>query len=296
MFDSNQKRGKYLAFSRMTDLALWQRQPADDFPTVLLVHGLTGNSRTWSAVVGHLSPETGFAAPDLRGRGASWELPGPYGIRRHADDLAALVEKLGIAPVVIAGYSMGAYVGTVFATRHPNLTRAVVAVDGGLRVEVPDDLEDEEALDLAVGPSLSNLALRFASGDEYLAAWGSHPAHEPYLDQLWEPSPGYDLAGSEPELRLRTNRDAVLQDGTDLLFDKEVIGAAHNVAVQMTLLTVDHGMFDQPGGFISNQEAENLVAKNANAEWRRFETLNHSTLMLGNGAKFVARAIEDLIA
>ena len=296
MFDSNQKRGKYLSFSRMTDLALWQRQPASDFPTVLLVHGLTGNSRTWSAVVDHLSPDIGFAAPDLRGRGASWELPGPYGIRRHADDLAVLVEKLGIAPVVIAGYSMGAYVSTVFATRHPHLARAVVAVDGGLRIEVPDDLEDEEALDLAVGPSLSNLALRFPSGDEYLAAWRSHPAHEPYLDQLREPSPGYDLAGSEPELRLRTNRDAVLQDGTDLLFDKEVIGAAHNVAVQMTLLTVDHGMFDQPGGFISNQVAENLVAKNANAEWHRFEGLNHSTLMLGDGAKFVARAIEDLIA
>lgn len=247
-------------------------------------------------VVKCLSPEIGFVAPDLRGRGASWELPGPYGIQRHAEDLSQMIRELGIGPVVIAGYSMGAYVSTVFANRYPDLTRAVVAVDGGLRLELPEDLGDEEVLEAVVGPSLTNLALRFANQDEYLTTWKSHPAHKPYLDDMAMPSPEYDLAGTEPELRLRADREAVLQDGTDFLRAEGVLGAANEITVPMILLTVDHGMFDQPGGFMSDLEAERLVSMNENAEWRRLEDLNHSTLMIGKGAPLVARAIEDSIA
>ncbi|MER6074547.1 hypothetical protein ABT187_38155 [Streptomyces sp. NPDC001817] len=43
-----------------------------------------------------------LAAPDLRGRGRSGRVPGPYGIPVRADDMAAVVDTLGVERVVPA--------------------------------------------------------------------------------------------------------------------------------------------------------------------------------------------------
>ena len=43
-------------------------------------------------------------AIDLRGRGQSADAPGPYGMRRHADDVAVVIERFSAAPAVIAGH------------------------------------------------------------------------------------------------------------------------------------------------------------------------------------------------
>ena len=55
-------------------------------PVVLLVHGVTATHRSWFAVA-EAAPDLDLVAPDLRGRGGSRSLPGPAGMREHADDL-----------------------------------------------------------------------------------------------------------------------------------------------------------------------------------------------------------------
>ncbi|MFZ5850408.1 MAG: alpha/beta fold hydrolase, partial [Actinomycetota bacterium] len=52
-------------------------------PVVLAVHGITANHRTWDLVADRL-PDVRLVAPDLRGRGRSATLPGPFGMARHA--------------------------------------------------------------------------------------------------------------------------------------------------------------------------------------------------------------------
>ena len=42
-----------------------------------------------------------------------------------ADDLAALIEKLGLAPAHVVGHSYGAYVALFLAARHPELVRSL---------------------------------------------------------------------------------------------------------------------------------------------------------------------------
>ena len=49
-------------------------------------------------------------APDLRGRGRSNTLPGPFGMTRHADDMAAVLDFLGVPRAVVVGHSMGGFV------------------------------------------------------------------------------------------------------------------------------------------------------------------------------------------
>jgi len=46
-----------------------------------------------------------FLAPDLRGRGASAGLPGPYGLDVHVADLVAVLSYWGVERAVLAGHS-----------------------------------------------------------------------------------------------------------------------------------------------------------------------------------------------
>src|SRR3954453_23786671 len=101
---------------------------------VLAIHGLTSSSSSWPFLAQELDGPV--VAPDLRGRGRSQHLPGPFGLVAHADDCAAVLRGvLTRAPrerVVGVGCSMGGFVATVLGTRPPDLVRALVLVDGVL--------------------------------------------------------------------------------------------------------------------------------------------------------------------
>ncbi len=79
-------------------------------PVVLAVHGITGSHRTWAPVARHLGEAVTLLAPDLRGRGQSAGLGGPYGMAAHVDDLVAVLDHVGCPRAVVAGHSMGGYV------------------------------------------------------------------------------------------------------------------------------------------------------------------------------------------
>src|SRR5689334_10247955 len=76
-------------------------------PALLLLHGFTLDRRMWGPQLATLSTSFRVVAYDARGFGRS-ALPTsePY---RHCDDAAALVEALGLAPVVAVGHSIGGH-------------------------------------------------------------------------------------------------------------------------------------------------------------------------------------------
>lgn len=272
----------------MTDLAIWERSGD---PTVLLIHGLTGNSRWWTNAISYLPDHLGYVAPDLRGRGDSWNLSGPYGIRRHADDLANLIRERDLGPMVVAGYSMGAWVATTLATGYSDLLKGVVAIDGGLRINYPDGLSDSEAIEQVVGASVAALSLEFESESEYLNNWREHPAIAPYLDSIDLTPLTYSLGGEEPHLVVRASGEAVLQDGGEFLVDETVVKAVQRVECPTTLITVSNGMADTIGGFISETAVTEAIAANPGIRVRHLDGLNHYTLMLTPGARYVANEI-----
>src|SRR6478609_8022023 len=111
----------------------WERHGAP----VLAVHGITSSGWVWPFLAADL--DRPLVAPDLRGRGRSNSLPGPYGLAAHAADCAAVVEAVSDQPVVVVGHSMGGFVATVLAARRPELVRGVVLVDGGLPFPSADE-------------------------------------------------------------------------------------------------------------------------------------------------------------
>ena len=64
---------------------------------VLAIHGISSHRRLWSWLHAE-APELTLVTPDLRGRADSVEVQGPYGLARHADDMATVLDAAGPGP------------------------------------------------------------------------------------------------------------------------------------------------------------------------------------------------------
>lgn len=102
-----------------------------DGPPVLFLHGLTGVAEVWGPTVEALGEGSRYLAMDQRGHGHSPKPPSGYAIADYIQDVRAVVQEMGIAPLHLVGHSMGARVAMVFAARHPELLRSVAIVDIG---------------------------------------------------------------------------------------------------------------------------------------------------------------------
>jgi len=273
------------------EINLWHRPPAEGSPTAVLIHGLTGTSRWWIPVISHLPDDLGLLVVDGRGRGQSWRTPPPHGLIALADDSVAAMDHLGIEEVIVAGYSMGAWIAALIESRHPRRVSRLVLVDGGLAGEAEPDLDVEEALTLAVGPSLARLELQFADPPAYFTWWQQHPSLVGRWHDQLEDAFGYDIHQVEGMWRVRADRDAIVEAGHGITVDDETRNAARSVGSPGLLLVVDHGMLDQPGGFIPLERARQAAEDNDNLDVRMHRGLNHFTLMLGDGAPLVADAV-----
>jgi 3-oxoadipate enol-lactonase len=100
--------------------------PRRGAPTVVLLHavGCTG-LLTWFPAIEPLSRRFRVVTLDLRwhGRGIQSDT---FTVRDCADDVAALVEVLGLDEVVVAGYSMGSIVAQRVWRQHPHLVSGLV--------------------------------------------------------------------------------------------------------------------------------------------------------------------------
>ena len=81
---------------------------------VVAVHGITANGLSWRRVADEVDRRHGpgavrFLAPDLRGRGGSRRVPGPYGLAAHVEDPSSIASIFAAAPLLV-GHSMGGFV------------------------------------------------------------------------------------------------------------------------------------------------------------------------------------------
>ena len=106
------------------------RDHPGDLPAVVALHGLASNARWWDLVADRLANR--LVAPDLRGHGLSPKPAGGYDFNAVTADVAALVDRLGLDRVLVAGHSWGASVALQLAADHPERVLACVCVDGGL--------------------------------------------------------------------------------------------------------------------------------------------------------------------
>ncbi len=96
-----------------------------DGDAILFIHGFPFDRTMWRQQVAACAGWHRIA-PDLRGFGLSDAAPEEWRIGDHADDMAALLDALGVKRAVVCGLSMGGYVAFEVLRRHRERVRALV--------------------------------------------------------------------------------------------------------------------------------------------------------------------------
>jgi len=108
---------------------LWAEVTGEGSPHVL-VPGAGGDHSTWDPLWPHLAATNRTVRYDLRGCGASADRTAAG--FRHADDLAALLDGLGISRTALTGVSMGGRIAVDFALTHPDRVDRLVLISPAL--------------------------------------------------------------------------------------------------------------------------------------------------------------------
>ncbi|GAA0932573.1 alpha/beta hydrolase [Pseudonocardia zijingensis] len=174
-------------------------------PPVLFVSGATGDAGHWTAVAGLLADEYTVLTYDRRANSRS---PRPAGwtatsVDEQADDAAALLTALDLAPAVAYGNSSGAVIVTNLVLRHPAVLRGAILREPSFLGITPASREVAGTVRRVVG--------------EGMAAGGPPVATERFL--RWATGDAA-FEGLDPELR-----DRMLGNG-DVLFGVELEGFA----------------------------------------------------------------------
>ncbi|MGH3014375.1 MAG: alpha/beta fold hydrolase [Gaiellaceae bacterium] len=203
---------------------------------VVLLHAAVGDRRLWDGQVGALAERHLVVRYDLRGYGES---PLPGGPFSYVDDLAALLDHLGIERAAVVGNSFGGKIALEFALEHPGRTRALVLVASALgghepsaELEAFDEAEDalldagklDEAVELNLrtwldGPGRDAAPVLPAARE--LVAQGQRRAFETMLAAYEGSPPPGPVRWTDPPAATRLGEVAV---------PTLVVAGAHDVA------------------------------------------------------------------
>ena len=105
-----------------------------NLPALVLAHGATDSGACWGRVAAALSDRYDVIAPDARGHGQTDAPAEDYSRTTMAADLAAFIRALGLEHPIVAGHSMGAATVLTLISTHPEIARAAILEDPGLRI------------------------------------------------------------------------------------------------------------------------------------------------------------------
>ena len=116
----------------LPDFSLHYWEWPGDPPPIVCLHPSSHYGRIWEWVAERLAPTFRVIAPDQRGHGDSgWRTPASGAAAEdYAADVESLAERLGLERFVLAGHSLGARTGMVYAALHPARVSHLVLVGG----------------------------------------------------------------------------------------------------------------------------------------------------------------------
>ena len=144
-------------------VAVWR---AGD-PVVLAIHGGMSSHRAWTTIVRDLAGAATVIAPDYRGGAGSAEVGPPYGLLAHVADMRGVLDHFAVERAVVTGWSLGGFIAANTAADLGDRASALVLVDGGLPLALPEGFDVVEAEDALFEPLLERYRQRFATREEH---------------------------------------------------------------------------------------------------------------------------------
>lgn len=115
-------------------------ESANNERALLLLHGFTGSSETWTPFIPHFSKRYNTITVDLIGHGLSEAPPNPeqYSLERAADDMITLMDQLALNKIHLLGYSMGGRLALMIACKYPDRVSSLILESSspGLKSEI----------------------------------------------------------------------------------------------------------------------------------------------------------------
>ena len=108
---------------------------------LMLVHGFPLDSSSWNELIPYLKDHFDLILPDLRGFGKSTTVEAPYTLSDIADDLAGLLDDLGVEKTALAGHSMGGYISLAFAKKYPQRVSGLGLIASQAAADAPEGKE-----------------------------------------------------------------------------------------------------------------------------------------------------------
>lgn len=251
---------------------------------VLVVHGVSSQRMLWGWLRAE-SPHLTLVAPDLRGRGDSVEVAGPSSLGRHADDLDAVMDALGLDDANVCGMSMGGFVAVEFAARYPSRVKSLVLVDGGVPVAPPAGLT-RETVGAVFADRIARTQKHFYAVDEYVdfLMSTSLPLLDP-ADPLLRRYAEHDLVDGS----VRLSTDAVVSDAEDVFFGESRF---RELTVPIRFLHAQWSVGKNSAPMYSPQDIDALDLTSITA----LMELDHAgTIMTSAGAGAVGARIDEAL-
>jgi pimeloyl-ACP methyl ester carboxylesterase len=131
-------------YAEVNGLTMYYETHGSGRPLILL-HGGLGSGEMFGPVLTQLAEHHQVVAPDLQGHGRTADIDRPIDAAMMADDIAALIDHLGLDRPDVVGYSLGGGVAMHTAFKHPEKIRKLVAGSANIRRSAiyPDMLEQQ---------------------------------------------------------------------------------------------------------------------------------------------------------
>lgn len=94
---------------------------------LIVLHGAYMNIPSMGPIIPKLAETHKVFALELQGHGRTTDIDRPITYAAMADDVAAFMDKMGLAKADVFGYSMGGQIGLQLAIRHPEKVNKLVA-------------------------------------------------------------------------------------------------------------------------------------------------------------------------
>ena len=100
---------------------------------LVLLHGGLASSEMFGPIIPILAANHQVIAPDLQGHGRTADIDRPIDLQLMADDVAALIDHLGLDKPDIVGYSLGGGVAFFTAAKYPDKVGKLVMASANIR-------------------------------------------------------------------------------------------------------------------------------------------------------------------
>jgi pimeloyl-ACP methyl ester carboxylesterase len=108
---------------------------------LILLHGGLGSGEMFGPILPTLAEHHQVITIDLQGHGRTADIERPIDIRLMADDVAALIDHLGLDKPDLVGYSLGGGVALVTAIKYPTKIRRLVVASAHIwRDAIPPEM------------------------------------------------------------------------------------------------------------------------------------------------------------